>query len=102
MAQEYLLDTNAYFNLLKEAQSTKEAVSPFSEQVDTIKAGKVCISKITTVEIISVLGKYARGVSGDTASVIALFQKMDKFARIKGIPNLGSAGGVGKLKHGCS
>jgi len=64
MTQEYLLDTNAYFNLLKEAQLAKAEGASFSEHINTIKAGKVCVSKITTVEIISVLGKYARGNTG--------------------------------------
>lgn len=64
MQQEYLLDTNAYFNLLKESQASKAEGSPFSDAINTLKAGKVCVSKITTVEIVSVLGKYARGITG--------------------------------------
>lgn len=61
MQQEYLLDTNAYFHLLKAVQ---EEPRPFETEIKTIQSGKVWISSITRVEIISVLGKYARGVNG--------------------------------------
>ena len=64
MSKEYLLDTNAYFNLLRELGENGQDKSAYSEQINTLKNGKICISSITKVEIISVLGKYARGKNG--------------------------------------
>lgn len=55
----YLLDTNAYFALLKYV-STEES----NESIDKILEGECCISKVTQIEIISVIGKYARGTGG--------------------------------------
>ena len=55
----YLLDTNAYFALLKYV-STEES----NERIDKILEGECCISKVTQIEIISVIGKYARGAGG--------------------------------------
>lgn len=63
MKKEYLLDTNAYFNILK-AIVIPELQNQYSEQISTIKQGDILISTITKIEIISVLGKYARGISG--------------------------------------
>lgn len=63
MGKEYLLDTNAYFNMLK-ALNLPELAGQYSEQIELIKQGTIVISSITMVEIISVLGKYARGVNG--------------------------------------
>lgn len=63
MGKEYLLDTNAYFNMLK-ALNLPELAGQYSEQIELIKQGTIAISSITKVEIISVLGKYARGVNG--------------------------------------
>lgn len=61
----YLLDTNAYFSFFKQ--------SCFSvEEGDTIAkckaiVGNQCyISEVTKIEIISVIGKYARGNQGGT------------------------------------
>lgn len=64
MQKEYLLDTNAYYNLLKESREKEKGNSFFTTQISTITSGKIFISTITKVEIISVLGKYARGKSG--------------------------------------
>lgn len=57
--KKYLLDTNAYFALLKYV-STED----YDEAIDNILAGECYISKITQIEIISVIGKYARGANG--------------------------------------
>ena len=64
MSKEYLLDTNAYFNLLKESRELEKGNSTFSSEINMLINGTVFISSITKVEIISVLGKYARGRSG--------------------------------------
>ncbi len=64
MPKQYLLDTNAFFNLLKETREAKKGNSAFSTQISTLTNGSIFISNITRIEIISVLGKYARGRSG--------------------------------------
>lgn len=57
--EKYLLDTNAYFALLKYVSAGDN-----NEIIDNILAGECYISKVTQIEIISVIGKYARGSSG--------------------------------------
>lgn len=64
MPKRYLLDTNAYFNYLRVVQANHDENSQYSDAVKNIKEGNPCISVITKVEIISVLGKYARGNNG--------------------------------------
>ena len=64
MPKDFLLDTNAYFNLLKESRELEKGTSTFSSEINMLINGNVFISSITKVEIISVLGKYARGRSG--------------------------------------
>lgn len=64
MSQKYLLDTNAYFNFLRAVQAEKNGDTQYSETIEKIKNGNPCVSVITKVEIISVLGKYARGKNG--------------------------------------
>lgn len=64
MAENYLLDTNAYFNLLKLAYQFKDDDSSCPESVKKLKSNNLYVSTVTKVEIISVLGKYARGVNG--------------------------------------
>lgn len=64
MFKEYLLDTNAYYNLLKESREQQKGHSDFSTVINTLAEGRLFISIITKIEIISVLGKYARGNSG--------------------------------------
>lgn len=64
MPKEYLLDTNAFFNFLKESREVEKGDSVFSTQIDVLKSGKIFISNITKIEIISVIGKYARGRNG--------------------------------------
>lgn len=64
MPKEYLLDTNAYYNLLKESREHQKGNSAFSAEIAALTNGQLFISNITKVEIISVLGKYARGSSG--------------------------------------
>lgn len=63
MAKEYLLDTNAYFNIMKLLHDASAGIAP-NASVDNIKQGTLFISEITRVEIISVLGKHARGTNG--------------------------------------
>ncbi len=57
--KKYLLDTNAYFALLKYVSSDDN-----NEIIDDILKGECYISRITRIEIISVIGKYARGSGG--------------------------------------
>lgn len=64
MQKEYLLDTNAYYNLLKESRKHQKGDSAFSAEIRTLISSDLFISTITKIEIISVLGKYARGNSG--------------------------------------
>lgn len=54
--KHYLLDTNVFFDIL-EAISNGASKAKF----DTIMGGKCYISELTRIEIISVLGKHARG-----------------------------------------
>lgn len=64
MSKKYLLDTNAYFNYLRVVQADKDGDTQYAATVKKIKEGNPCVSIITKVEIISVLGKYARGTNG--------------------------------------
>lgn len=64
MQKEYLLDTNAFFNLLKAMNPDSGGQDSLAEPIDNLKSQKLTISSITQVEIISVLGKYARGNQG--------------------------------------
>lgn len=65
MQEQFLLDTNAYFNFMKYAVfwKDKQETAVHEEEIERIKAGKCYISMITRMEIISVIGKYARGTS---------------------------------------
>ena len=54
----YLLDTNAYFALLKYIVSGNQ-----NEEYEKVINGRCYISKLTQIEIISVIGQYARGAS---------------------------------------
>lgn len=63
--KEYLLDTNAYYNLLAYSNAANcGSDGDVLDIISTLKSGKVLISTITQIEIISVLGKYARGGGG--------------------------------------
>ena len=64
MQAEYLLDTNAFFNLLKAMAPDPSNHKTLPEPVQKMLSEKLYISTITKVEIISVLGKYARGITG--------------------------------------
>jgi len=64
MPKEYLLDTNAYYNLLKESREHQKGNSIFSTEINKLTSSSLFISVITKIEIVSVLGKYARGNSG--------------------------------------
>lgn len=64
MQQEYLMDTNAFFNLLKVMNPDSDGQDALSESIEGLLSQKLTISSITKVEIISVLGKYARGNQG--------------------------------------
>lgn len=60
MAKKYLLDTNAYFAILKYIS----AGCMDDENINEVINGECFISKATQIEIVSVIGKYARGSSG--------------------------------------
>ena len=64
MDQEFLLDTNAFYNLLKAMNPETSNESEFADTIAALKHTKLVVSTITEVEIISVLGKYARGSQG--------------------------------------
>ncbi|MDD6615706.1 MAG: PIN domain-containing protein [Lachnospiraceae bacterium] len=55
---KYLLDTNAYFEILKYVVGQED-----NEIIRRIINEKCYISKLTKIEIISVIGKYSRGQS---------------------------------------
>lgn len=58
--KKYLLDTNAFFELLSylSGRNVRNDEYDFSD----IRQGECYISKITELEILSVIGKYGRGV----------------------------------------
>lgn len=60
MEEKYLLDTNAYFAILRYVGLHESG----NAVIDKVLKGKCYISKATQIEIISVIGKYARGSSG--------------------------------------
>ncbi len=62
----YLIDTNALFIIIKALSEEQKCA-----QISEIIQGKCYISELTKIEIISVLGKYSRGCSGQK-------QKCDK------------------------
>ena len=66
MQERFLLDTNAYFNFLKNTVflDTDAKNNSYEAEIRRIKEGKCYISEISRLEIISVIGKYARGTSG--------------------------------------
>ena len=57
----YLLDTNAYFAVLGYLANQEKNV-----RIENILKGECFISKVTQIEIISVIGQYARGQSRQT------------------------------------
>ena len=61
--KEYILDTNAYFEILR-AEYDPDLKAKYADVLKTMRDGLLCISEVTRIEIISVLGKYARGVTG--------------------------------------
>lgn len=64
MDKEFLLDTNAFYNLLKAMNPDTNEQGAFDDLVTTLNNAKLIVSSITEVENISVLGKYARGSNG--------------------------------------
>lgn len=66
MADKFLLDTNAYFNFLKFSSVSPpgEKTLEVFEAIKIIKNGTCYISALSLIEIISVIGKYARGSVG--------------------------------------
>lgn len=62
MKQDYLLDTNAFFNILKAHDNG--SLDKIVDELGPLDEGSLYISTITKIEIISVLGKYARGNAG--------------------------------------
>lgn len=64
MEHEYLLDTNAFYNMLKAMKLEIIEHNTLPASVATIIGEKLVVSSITEVEIVSVLGKYARGSQG--------------------------------------
>lgn len=60
--QHYLLDTNAYFKILCFLCGKIDPISDeYLKEIKEIFSGKIYISQITLIEIVSVVGKYARG-----------------------------------------
>lgn len=67
MDKEFLLDTNAFYNLLKAVNPVANKDGTLPASVAALKSEKLIVSSITEVEIVSVLGKYARGSQGGMA-----------------------------------
>lgn len=57
--EKYLIDTNAFWEILCEIAGIPAKGKRFD--IEEIKKGECYISEITKVEIMSVMGKYARG-----------------------------------------
>lgn len=57
--KKYLIDTNAFWEILCEIAGIPAKGKRFD--IDEIKRGDCYISEITKIEIMSVMGKYARG-----------------------------------------
>lgn len=64
MKDVYVLDTNAFFNYIKYASSEEKTDDDISENIRKLKENDCFISEISTIEIVSVLGKYSRGGNG--------------------------------------
>ena len=64
MNKTYLLDTNALFNYVKYKITYSSLDTESQKIIDELEGNKCYISEITTIEIVSVLGKYARGGLG--------------------------------------
>ena len=69
MEEVYLLDTNAFFNFLKYSVIIKEDQEEnIKSSIIKIKNNKCYISTLSGIEIISVIGKYARTAKIDNSS----------------------------------
>ena len=64
MEREFLLDTNAFYNLLRAMNPESKECGTLPASVTALTSEKLIVSSITEVEIVSVLGKYARGSQG--------------------------------------
>lgn len=64
MKEVFVLDTNAFFNYIKYSSFVDDDNDKIKESVNRIKRSDCFISHISTIEIMSVLGKYARGGNG--------------------------------------
>ena len=58
-SKNFLLDTNVFFHVIEDI-----AGNTASGELKLLQEGKCYISELTRIEIISVLGKHARGASG--------------------------------------
>lgn len=57
--EKYLIDTNVFWEILCNAAGVSATGRQFD--IDRIKSGECFISELTKIEIMSVMGKYARG-----------------------------------------
>ena len=73
---KYLLDTNAYFAVLKYLAEKKENRI---EKIDKIIREECYISKVTEIEIISVIGQYARGQARQIATCDSVMKEAQRF-----------------------
>ena len=56
--EHYLLDTNVFFHVIEAIANNTP-----NNELQMLREGKCYISELTRIEIISVLGKHARGMS---------------------------------------
>lgn len=61
-SRKYMLDTNAYFKVLCSIGCKSKCLdSDTEENLTTLIRSHCCVSQITLIEIISVIGQYSRG-----------------------------------------
>lgn len=73
----YVLDTNALFNTLR---NISDGSTAFHESIERLKEANCYISELSTLEIKSILGKYARG--GQGASKIMSHKMINQWQKL--------------------
>lgn len=102
MSQEFLLDTNAFYNLLNELHREVSKEGDLSETIDNLKKANLIVSSITEVEIISVLGKYARGSNGSISKCNCRISENGDICQNNRYTERRKNGIRNVLKHGCN
>ncbi len=87
MQERFLLDTNAYFNFLKNTVflDTDAKNNSYEAEIRRIKEGKCYISEISRLEIISVIGKPFSPATLNTAQTIVQFALIHNFGSLDAV-----------------